>query len=121
MSVTLAEGVDSVVLPNPEFGDTDTIDFQAAIKHNRANEPLVVRDSDWPLFNTSRYEFLRLSESLKDDLISFLEDKAGLEITLTDHEAVVRTGVILNPDFQIITDGQLCQYSCAFEFLEDLS
>lgn len=121
MSLTLAEGVDSVVLPNPTFGDADTVDFNNALSRNRSGEPLISRDTDWPINNETQYEFIRLISSKKDELEAFLIAKAGLEITLTDHEGTVKTGIILDSEIEMVTMRDSCSYDAAFRFVEDIS
>lgn len=121
MSLTLTEGGDSVVLPNPEFGDTDDVDFNQTINRNRSGEPMIVYDGTRPILNTSTYLFTRLTSSKKSELRAFLISKAGLEITLTDHEGVVKTGVIVDPRISVITNRDNCSYVVEFSFMEDIS
>jgi hypothetical protein len=108
---------DTVILPNPVLGDIQRIATEGIVRRTTGGDLVGVRDADWPQKQVNVYEFVVLTETEKDDLLTFLENYAGLEIGITDHHGQEWTGVITSPENEIVTVKDTCSYGASFEFL----
>jgi len=107
---------DTVVLRNPEIGDIQRVHGEGIVRRTRGGDLKIFRDNDWPQGQTNVYEFRALTAAQKDDLISFLQDYAGLEIGIEDHLGQDWTGVITSSPNEIVTVRDACSYDASFEF-----
>lgn len=107
----------SVDLPNPNLGDKLRFTSQGIKRETPFGNIKVFKDSDWPVIETFIYEFFRLTETQKDDLIAAINAANGLEVTITDHHGAVRTGYIVTPVNEILTMKDACWYDATFEFM----
>jgi len=108
---------DTVTLPNPEYGDTHRVDTNAIVRSTRGGETVAFKDGDWPDFETFVYQFKRVHLTVINELKTFLEGNAALEINIVDHLENSRNGYILTPTTEIITLRDTCWYDLSFEFL----
>lgn len=97
---------DTIELPNPEFGDKDTINFKRVNRESRGNDLIIAGQAGWPsptrLLN---YEFQGLAEAKKELLKSFLARHVGIPVTLTDHYGVQWYVIFLRPDAEFSQVG----------------
>jgi hypothetical protein len=80
---------------NPNLGDSIITDNRMVVRRNIENVVKTIHPSQWPSINTFRIEIEGLSEAKKDEIIQFLRDNIGQEITLIDYNGVEWTGVVV--------------------------
>ena len=121
MTISLV-GVGSIVLPEPALGNETTYEFNGAQSRTTGGTYVAVKDPSWPNFNTFTYNIALIDTAKKEAMITFLEDNAALDITLTDHRGIVRLGQIANNSIEFITlDATGCSYSFSFLFLTQVT
>ncbi len=107
-------------LPNPEFGDSIKFSNQGVKRVMPHGQLKVFKDPDWPILETFTYDIYRLTETQKNTFVSLLNAANGLEITITDHNAAVRTGYIVTPINEILAIKDECWYDIHFEFMTNI-
>lgn len=112
------ESSGSVVLPNPELGDSKQIDNRQVLNRTRTGEILSIYDS-WNQTTKHTYNFTLLTDTQASDLLDFFETTAGLLIRIIDHYSRSMDGYIVTPTNQIITANDTCGKEATFEFEED--
>lgn len=120
MNLTLKYLTDEVILRSTNFGDSRTLDINTYKHKTRGGVLKYYKDTNWVDTEKFRYESIVNKDDVIDSLIAFLTLTAGLLITVTDHNAVERSGYIITPVADIITQKDACSYSIAFEFLLDI-
>lgn len=116
MSFTMTIGADSVVLPNPELGDTRTTEFGSLSRRTALGEFTSFYNDEWPEQEVRRFEFSVLNLTERDNFITFLKDHPG-ELISFDEDGETYEGIIITPDFEIITERDSCSYRVGFEIL----
>lgn len=106
----------TVTLPSPEQGDNRVIEYNTLKRRTRAGAIKGLRDTSWPIIEIFTYNFRTIIKSVIADFRDFLTISAGLEIEITDHLSVVRTGVILTPEPEVIVMRDDCSYDVSFQF-----
>lgn len=112
-------GATTLVLRNPDFGNEEQMAYQRINRRSRGGDLIVYADPNWPKPKTQKYTISNLSETQKEEFISFVDLSLGGLITLTDHHNRQWTGFIATPDLEITHVG-ICNYSISFEFEGDL-
>ena len=107
-------------MPNPNLEDIKRFTSQGVKRRTPGGEVKVFKDSDWPVVETFVYDFRRLTETQRDDLLELLEVSAGLEVSTTDHLAASRTGYVVTPVAEIVTVRDDCFYDAHFEFMANI-
>ena len=97
MSYNISYSTYSVDLPNPRLEDTRRVFSQGLKRTTPGGVVKAFKDTDWPVVETFVYDFLRLTETQRDDLLELLEAGAGLEVSTNDHYGASRTGYIVTP------------------------
>lgn len=116
MTLASLDGTDDIVLlRNPELDDRDRIGYTRVNRESRGGELQVYRDPSWPLVNTLQATVVGLKRTDVDDLLSFLEDHLGEEISLNDWHGRYWRGVITNPDEPVVEDTK-DRWTMSFEF-----
>lgn len=114
-----ASGVftDSVELRNPDNGNIQRILGEGIVRRTRGGDLKTYRDSNWPQSQVNVYNFTTITKTKKDELMTFMETYAGLEIGIIDHNDVSWTGVIISSPNEFVTTKDECSYDVSFEFL----
>jgi hypothetical protein len=110
-------GVLDITIPNAQLGNTDSINPNAIIRENRGLAPITFKATEWPVNTTKKFAIKTMTRTEHDDLIDFLIQTAGLEITITDHNNAMYLGVVLTQIPELITLKDDCSYDIEFEFL----
>ena len=105
----------TLVLRNPNFGNTENLKFSRINRESRGGTLLIFRDPTWPKQEALSITIDLLDETQKDDLLIFFQDSLGKEIGLLDNENRQWKGIIINPDAEVTHLG-VCNYSVTFEF-----
>jgi len=116
---TITGATDLVTLRSPEFGDIQRVNNEALVIESRDGDLMSIKDTDWPDSQTNVYQFIRIQESVIDELKAFLIKTAGLQIDLIDHLDQLWRGVIVTPINEIIEVRETCSYDVSFEFMGD--
>lgn len=101
-SISLVCGASSIVLRNPNFGNSESLDVDRALNRSRGGTPNIYRDPNWPESTTINIQIAVMKESEAKELLDFLLDCLGQLITYTDYENRVWEGIVTNPNEAII-------------------
>lgn len=113
----LTDGVTTITLRRPLFGNQEILDVQRIQRNNRGGELSTFRDDTWPIVHRTKYQFEGINDTLAQAVRDFFEDTLGLEITLTDYEGVVWHGYVINPSGVFSDeDNTTCDNTAEFEF-----
>lgn len=104
-----------VTLRNPQFGNTNRLNFMRIKTTTRGGTLLVFADPQWPKEQTFSLQIAGLSKTQVDDLQTFLKLTLGKEIGLVDHESRRWKGFITTPNMDVTQIGRHA-YSVNFEF-----
>ena len=96
---------DSLTLRTPNFGDRDRNKLARINRESRGGSLTVFRDPKWPKERTLVMDFSGIKDSEVDDVIAFLENTLGQQISFRDWNSRVWTGFITNPDSAITRTG----------------
>lgn len=120
MSFNISYSTYSVDLPNPQLEDIRRFSSQSIKRRTPGGVVKVFKDDDWPVVETFIYDFVRLTQTQRDDLLELLEAGAGLEVSTNDHYGASRTGYIVTPVAEIVTVRDDCFYDIHFEFMSNI-
>lgn len=105
--VTLS-GSGSVVLPAPEFGDTDSFSAQRILTRLKDSEHVnVFRELYWSQTRIFTLTWAHLTEQQANDVQSFLVENVGTQITLQDYWNRSWSVIVLTPDAPITQDERV--------------
>lgn len=105
----------TLVLRNPNFGNTENFQFSRINRESRGGTLLVFRDPTWPKREALAITVDFLKQQQKLDLLAFFQTSLGQEIGLLDNENRQWKGIIVNPDSEVTHVGK-DNYSVTFEF-----
>jgi hypothetical protein len=108
MSIILTSSVDSrdhLTLPNPKFGDSNTINFKRINRETRGNDLILRGESGWLPTELLRWEWEYLRDNEKILLKAFIARNVGLPVYTVDHYGVARTVVFLKPETEFSQVG----------------
>ena len=105
LSVTLV-GVGTIILPAPDFNNTEDYGQTRISRQPRGGELIVFRDPIWPDEDDLSMKFSYLSQSQVRLLEAFSYANLGLPVTMTDFEGNTQTVVITNPEIVITQAGR---------------
>lgn len=106
MPVTFAWGNNTFEINNPEFGNTNTLEFTRIARQSRGNDNLIARDNEWPEIERFTLTFDVRKQAEADKFRQMVRDTLGdyLQYTHTDGETY--DALILNPDTAIAQSGR---------------
>jgi hypothetical protein len=110
---------DSVTLRAPEFGNKDRLAFNRVNREVRGGAIIVFADPMWPKIQTLVLTFTALRSNECQDLLTFLNDYAGMELGLIDWEKHYWKGVMVSDEVSVIEDSFDC-YTVSFNFEGEL-
>lgn len=105
-----------VVLHPPEFGNVDSLDTQALIRKNQGGEYDIARPSEWVNFKTFKLEWVGLKDDKVVELLDFLSQTSGLEVTFRDHQNLSWLGVITTPVDDVVRGRGDCTNEVSLDF-----
>ena len=117
--ITLTCGLDSIVLPNPEFGNTEDSEVGRVLNISRGGTPQLTRDPQWKSNTNISIDIITLPRTKAQELLDFLYNCIGLLVTYTDQDNRQWQGIILNPEEAVVENrSQGCgQYSASIQFV----
>lgn len=107
-SVILFDGVDTVTLPSPTFGNIEELEKTRIQRKTRGGDLITYADSTWLTRKTFKMQFDNLSDALRSALETFISDNLGQPVTMTDHEDRVWTVLLIDPNGEYTTQRALC-------------
>jgi hypothetical protein len=105
-----------MILRNPEFGNSFTVDTNTEIRRSVEGSLIVTRSSNWPITESFTVTIRALNLQQRDLLKSFYRNTAGQEIQLVDHENRTWNGMIVTNNPKITTNEDGCNYESSFTF-----
>jgi hypothetical protein len=88
-------------LRNPQFDDTEQLEYRRINRKTRGNTLKVYRDNIWPSAERLIYSFDNLKEIDRTNLLRFMQDSIGQEIGLLDYESRQWQGILITPNSTI--------------------
>lgn len=94
----------TLVLKNPEFGNSDTIRFTKIDRVTRGGDRKFFSDSNWSETQSFRLTISNICDTTAtiDQIINFLNDSLGKEIGLLDWEGRQWKGIVVVPETEVI-------------------
>jgi hypothetical protein len=106
----------SITLKNPEFLNTDELQFTRIDRRTRGGDRKLFSDQDWGTVQTLRLRVEKLCDKDADEIISFLNQSNGREVTLFDWEGRQWPGLIINSSTEVFTDeNETTTFDIVFE------
>lgn len=90
----------------PIIGNTDELSFQRVNRRTRGGDLVLFRDPDWPKTEVLSLTFDFDTDAEAHRLLNFIKASIGTNMTYRDHENRVWSGVIQNPDAEIVQIGR---------------
>jgi hypothetical protein len=116
MRFELASPSTILTLKNPEFQNTDDLQFTRIDRKTRGGDRKLYSDQDWGTVQTLRLRVEKLCAVDADMVIDFLNISNGLEVSLFDWEGRQWDGLILNSDTDVFTDeNETTTFDIVFE------
>ncbi len=106
----------TILLRDPKFGNTDTLNTNTRYKRTRSGQLSVVRGQHWPTIELLKVSFEALTEQQASDFRNFISLSAAFEIGYLDQESRQWRGLLTNPVLETSPVGIGCQYTLSFEF-----
>jgi hypothetical protein len=97
-NVTYTCGVSTLILRAPAIGDSDELSYQKILTETSGGTLRNYRKSNWPKARILNYVFDNLDSDEKSEVLTFLKDSLGKQVTLVDYWGRTWIGVILNPE-----------------------
>lgn len=116
LDVEFSWDVLSVTVKAPEFGNSIQLDTGAEVRKLRAGAYSIIRPDEWPNVRVLKMLFTGLSNAKVVELVNFLDQSSGREITFRDHENVTWAGVVLDQEVDIVRGKPDCNNEVAIEF-----
>ena len=107
--LTLTLGQLSIVLPSPDFGDKESVNYRKVINKSRGNELIISPKMGYQYLNaitTYSYSVSFINELLKQQLLTFLASTVGQVINIVDYNDATYNGIILTTSAEITQPGR---------------
>lgn len=85
-----------------DYGDQDTIEHTRISRRTRNEELIIFRDPVWPKTETLKFKLTDLSDTQGKQTLAFLAKNLAATVRLTDWIGVRWSGVIVNPETQLV-------------------
>ena len=106
----------TLVLKNPDFGNTDILDFAKIDRKTRGGDRKIFSDLDWGQTQSFSLTVTNLcTTTTLDQIITFLNTSLGEEIGLTDWEGRVWKGIIVAPESDVASNAGGYRVDIIFE------
>ena len=121
MSTTLAypaaAPTTTVVVRNPDFGNSISDDNQIELSRDRKGGLHAVRPSTWPTLRVQTFNLSNLTAVEKEAIRDLILESQGKEVKITDWEGTVTTGLLSLGEVSLIKEGRLCKYSVSLSLV----
>ncbi len=108
---------DSITLPSPDFGDSESFEYTRVNKKSRGGDLIIFRDPNWPKTRVYKKHWPYLSQELRSKFLLFLRNHLGKQLTMVDHEGNTKTVVVRTPDAEFSEPARTL-HSVELEFEE---
>lgn len=90
----------------PEFGDSNIIEYTRIARQSRGNDTIIVRDAQWPEIETFGMTFIITSQDEADRFRRLIRETLGRFLDYTHIDGLTYGALILNPDTAIKQTGR---------------
>lgn len=109
MSITFVSsinGQDIIVMPNPKFGNNDTINFKRINRTSRGNDLIIdVPDANWKPTLLHKYEWEYLGENKLNAMKAFVARNIGYPVFVASLYGPTWKVIFLRPDAEFAQVG----------------
>jgi hypothetical protein len=109
----------TVELKNPEFTNSEALNYKRIVRKTRGGTTKVFSDPDWGSYTTLNMSFKYLCQDDKSNLQTFLSTSIGAEVGLLDYFSQQWRGLITNPE-TVFQDGGFMNKAVNLIFEGDL-
>lgn len=102
-TVLLDKDSDTITLPRPILGDSDVRDNFVENHETLQGKLILFKRTEAPKTRTFELTFDKISQTVLDALLTFVNTYLGQQITYTDMEDIEHTVILMNPQFRAIT------------------
>ncbi len=99
----------------PEWGNIHEVYQRRIDRKSRGGKRIIYHDSTWRQHEIIKITLTGLTEAQTMNLLTFFNNSAGDRVKYIDHESREWEVVILNPDEQIVRDGNVCDNTVSIE------
>ncbi len=99
----------------PEWGNIHEVYQRRIDRQSRGGKRIIYRDSTWRQHEIIKITLTGLTEAQTMTLLTFFNNSAGDRVKYIDHESREWEVIILNPDEQIVRDGNVCDNTVSIE------
>lgn len=96
----------TLVLDNPKFANTNTIEFKRINRNSRGNDLILKGFSTWEPKFLQRYEWDYIQPLLLKSAMDFVVRNVGLPVTIEGLYAEVKTVLLIKPDVEFSQIGR---------------
>ena len=107
-----------VVIRNPNWGDSQLVDVNKIIRKTRAGHVLHTHPAQWGTIRIHTWSFSVLTAAKMAEFKAFVSAVQGGVVNVTKASGWARTGHIISPVVEVVTDREPCSYSLSFDFQE---
>jgi hypothetical protein len=101
----------TVTLPAPDHGDEDQLQVTRIQRRNRGGKLITYSDPAWPSTNIKRFIFSSLILAQRTALFNIIVASLGQPVEITDHTGTIYDALITNPNNDIHTVRDDCDYT----------
>jgi hypothetical protein len=106
LKVYLQDNVETLTIDNPDFGDSDTVNYKRINRDIRGYTHIIQGISGWLPRKTKKMVFTYLKESEANNIVAFWRRNAGRPVTLTDMYGTTYNVILQNPEFEVAQVGR---------------
>lgn len=104
-NVTFSLNSLSVVLPAPDFNNTESLDYQINVNETKGGYEIPFRHTEWPKTVVLEYSWDSLKFEQVENLREFMKITVGQIITIDDYEGNNWQGIIVTPEADVSETG----------------
>lgn len=104
--VSFTFGSYSFSVHQPDFNNSESLEFSRVKRTSRAGDLIIFRDNKWPQSQILKLTFSWLKESEKEKFRTLVQISLGQLITYVDHFGQTWSCIITNPQTDIIQTGR---------------
>lgn len=108
----------TVVLRNPELGNTLEINQGVIHRNTRSGDDKHVYATGWPMDKVHKYSFKTLIKTKVDALRTFLQTTLAAEIKIVDHLSVTRKVIVIADSIEVVAVKDTCSYDVELQVME---
>jgi hypothetical protein len=103
-----ASGAATLVLKNPEFGNSESLDVTRVLNRSRGGTLHSFKASIWPEETNINFTVAVVNETKRLEILAFVKDSLGQLVTYIDQDGRSWEGIIENPEDVTIKEQSDC-------------